>query len=99
MPEMRALRVSIDPLAGDEMQPLAAPVAVAVREGRGHRPEALRVGREWRRVSSIEDCWGFDLWWTPTPTSRAYYQVTRDDGGQATLFRDLHSGCWYQQRG
>ena len=99
MPEMRALRIPIDPLAGDEMQPLAAPVAVAVREGRGRQPEALRVGSDWRRVSSIEDCWSFDLWWTPNPTSRAYYQVTRDDGGRATIFRDLHDGCWYQQRG
>ena len=95
-PEMRALRVPIDPLAGDEMQPLAAPLAVAVREGRGHMPQAVQVGREWRRVASIEDSWSFDLWWTPEPTSRAYYLVTREDGGQDTLFRDLRDGCWYQ---
>ena len=97
-PEMRALRVPIDPLAGDEMQPLAVPVAVAVQEGRGHRPQAVWVGREWRRVASIEDSWSFDLWWTPEPTSRAYYLVTREDGGQDTLFRDLRDGCWYQHR-
>ncbi len=97
-PEMRSLRVPIDPLAGDEMQPIAAPVAVAVQEGRGHRPQAVRVGSEWRRVASVEDRWSFDMWWTPEPTSRAYYLVTREDGGQETLFRDLRNGCWYQHR-
>ena len=44
-PEMRALRVPIDPLAEGEMQPVAAPVAAEVREGRGGEPEAVRVGR------------------------------------------------------
>ena len=97
-PEMRALRTPIDPLAQDAMQPIAAPVAVDVREGRDHRPEAVRVGREWRRVAHVEDHWRFDLWWPPEPTSRAYYSVVRDDGGQVTLFRDLRDGCWYRQR-
>ena len=97
-PEMRALRAPIDPLARDEMQPIAAPVAVEVQEGRDHRPKAVRVGRKWRRVAHVQDHWRFDLWWTPEPTSRAYYSVVRDDGGHVTLFRDLHDGCWYRQR-
>ena len=97
-PEMRAVRVPVEPLAGNEMEPLAAPVAVDVREGHGRQPEALRVGREWRRVASIEDRWSFDLWWTPEPTSRAYYLVSREDGAQMTLFRDLLNDRWYQQR-
>ncbi len=97
-PEMRAVRVPIEPLAGDEMETMGAPVAVDVREGHGRQPEALRVGREWRRVASIEDRWSFDLWWTPESTSRAYYLVSREDGAQMTLFRDLLNGRWYQQR-
>ena len=97
-PEMRAVRVPVEPLAGNEMEPLAAPVAVDVREGPGRQPESLRVGREWRRVASIEDRWSFDLWWTPEPTSRAYYLVSREDGAQMTLFRDLLNDRWYQQR-
>ena len=97
-PEMRSLRVPIDPLVGDEMQPLAAPVAIAVREGRGHQPQAVRVGQEWHRVVSIEDSWSFDLWWTPEPINRAYYLVIREDGGQETLFRDLRDGYWYHHR-
>ena len=96
-PEMRALRVPIDPLAEGEMQPIAAPVAVGVREGPDREPEAVRVGREWRRVASIEDRWSFELWWAPVPTARAYYAVTREGGGRLTLFRDLHSGGWYGQ--
>ena len=97
-PEMRALRVPIDPLAEGEMQPIAAPVAAAVREGSDGEPEAVRVGRQWRRVESIEERWSFDLWWAPVPTARAYYAVTREDGARQTLFRDLHGGGWYGQR-
>ena len=97
-PEMRALRVPIDPLAEGEMQPIAAPVAVGVREGPEREPEAVRVGRQWRRVERIEDRWSFELWWGPVPTARAYYVVTREDGGRQTLFRDLHGGGWYGQR-
>ena len=97
-PEMRALRVPIDPLVEGEMQPIAAPVAVGVRESPDREPEAVRVGREWRRVERIEDRWSFELWWAPVPTARAYYTVTREDGGRQTLFRDLHCGGWYGQR-
>ena len=97
-PEMRALRVPIDPLAEGEMQPIAAPMAADVREGSGGEPEAVRVGRRWRRVESIEERWSFDLWWAPVPTARAYYAVACDDGARLTLFRDLRDGGWYRQR-
>ena len=97
-PEMRALRVPIDPLAEGEMQPIAAPVAADVREGRDGEPEAVWLGRRWRRVGSIEERWSFDLWWAPVPTARAYYAIACDDGGRHTLFRDLRGGGWYEQR-
>lgn len=70
-PEMRALRVPIDPLAEGESQPIAAPVAADVREGRNGEPKAVRAGQQWRRVESIEERGSFDLWWASVPTSRA----------------------------
>ena len=100
-PEMRAVQTPLDPLGG-ELRPLLSPEPVMVREDRNGLPEAIRQGigskRDgWRQVARIEDCWTFDLWWLPKPLTRTYYRVERENGGQVTLFRDQHDGCWYQQ--
>lgn len=58
---------------------------------------AVRLEQEWQRVERIEDRWTFDLWRLPTPMSRAYYRVSREDGRQVTLFRDQRDERWYQQ--
>ena len=96
-PEMRALQMPIDPAGTDAIRPLATPSLVTVREGPDHQPVAARLGKQWREVARIEDRWCFDLWWLPKPLTRAYYQVSWEDGGQATLFRDQRGLCWYQQ--
>ena len=95
-PEMRAVRTPLDPLSGGII-PLLPPEPVSVREGANRRPEAVRLGEQWRRVARIAERWSFDLWWLPKPLTRAYYRVEREDGGQSTLFRDQHEDCWYQQ--
>ena len=100
-PEMRAVQTPLDPLGG-ELRPLLSPEPVMVREDRDGLPEAIRQGAgtkkdEWHQVARIEDCWTFDLWWLPKPLTRTYYRVERENGGQVTLFRDQHDGCWYQQ--
>ena len=96
-PEMRALRVPIDSSARDEVRSLSSPVPIVVREGRDRQPKAVRLGSRWREVSSIEEQWGFDLWWMSRPLTRTYYRVMDEDGVDATLFRDDRGGCWYQQ--
>lgn len=96
-PEMRTVQVSIDPAATDSMRPLTSPSAVEVREGPAHEPLAVQVGRQWHEVASIEDRWSFDLWWRPTPMTRAYYRISQSDGQQVTLFRDQREARWYQQ--
>ena len=100
-PEMRAVQTPLDPLGG-ELRPLLSPEPVMVREAGNGLPEAIRQGigprkGEWYQVARIEDCWTFDLWWLPKPLTRTYYRVERENGGQVTLFRDQHDGCWYQQ--
>ena len=97
VPEMRALQVPIDPSGNEAVKSLYLPVPILVKEGRNHRPLAICLGKLWHRVARIEDLWMFDLWWLPKPIERAYFQVTRDDGRQVTLFRDQKNGCWYQQ--
>ena len=100
-PEMRAVQTPLDPLGG-ELRPLLSPEPVMVREDGNGLPEAIRQGTwfkkdGWYQVARIEDCWTFDLWWLPKPLTRTYYRVERENGGQVTLFRDQHDGCWYQQ--
>ena len=97
-PETRFLQAPVDPLAGDAVRPLLLPAAVAVREGPDGSPSAVRSDGRWRRVVSVDDRWAFDLWWQPEPVNRVYYRVSRDDDVRMTLFRDLRSGCWRQQR-
>ena len=82
-PEMRTVQVPIDPSGRDGMKPLAVPVSVAVREGLHREPVAVCLGEQWHALTGIEDRWSFDLWWMPQPVSRAYYRVSRRDGGIA----------------
>ena len=96
-PEMRAAQVPIDPSGKDGMKPLAMPVPVTVQEGVDHEPVAVRLGEQWHVLSGIEDRWLFDLWWMPQPVSRAYYQVSRREGGSLVLFRDRADSSWYRQ--
>ena len=96
-PEMRAVQVPIDPSGRDGMKPLSIPVPVAVQEGPHHEPVAVRLGEQWHTLTGIEDSWLFDLWWMPQPVSRAYFRVSRHDGGSLVLFRDRTDSCWYRQ--
>ena len=96
-PEMRAVQVPIDPSGSDGMKPLAVPVSVTVREGLYREPVAVCLGEQWHALTGIEDRWSFDLWWMPQPVSRAYYRVSRRDGGSLVLFQDRTDSCWYRQ--
>ncbi len=96
-PEMRTLRVPIDPSGVEDLKPVSGPVPVVVEEGQGREPTSVRVGSSWRRVDSIEEEWGFDLWWMSRPLTRTYYRLRGEDGVELTLFRDERAGCWYRQ--
>ena len=97
LPEQRTLQVSIDPARADGMRPVTSPTPVEVREGPERLPLALRDGRQWRKVASIEDRWSFEFWWRHTPIHRAYYRVSGDDGRRLTLYRDEEAQQWYRQ--
>ena len=96
-PELRAMRVPLDPSGADDMKPLSLPSPVAVQEGPEGEPAAVLLGERWQRVARIEDLWCFDLWWMPQPMNRTYYRVGREDGGAVTLFRDQHQKRWFRQ--
>ena len=67
VPEMRTLRVPIDSSGVEGLRPVSEPVPVVVEEGRGRVPLSVQVGSRWRQVASIEEEWGFDLWWMSRP--------------------------------
>ena len=96
-PELRAIRVPLDPSGTDVMRPLALPSPVAVQEGPEGEPAEVLWRQRWQRVDRIEDQWCFDLWWMPQPLDRTYYRVGWADGGGVTLFRDQRQGCWFRQ--
>ncbi|MDE2886435.1 MAG: DNA polymerase Y family protein [Chloroflexota bacterium] len=96
-PEVRAVQVPIDPSGRDGMKPLAVPVPVAVREGAHREPVAVRLGDQWHALTGVEDSWLFDLWWMPQPVSRAYFRVSRREGGSIVLFQDRTDSSWYRQ--
>ena len=96
-PEMRAVQAPMDQSGAGGIRPLLTPAPVMVREHPDHQPEAVRVGGHWRRVDRIAERWSFDLWWLPSPLTRIYYRVDREDGRQVVLFRDQREGRWYQQ--
>ena len=88
------------------LRPLNLPVAITVQEDVCHQPLSLSpsptLAKQGRRlkVASVDSLWKIDEeWWREKPIVRMYYQVTTEDGRRITVFRDLVSGKWYQQRG
>ena len=96
-PERRALQIPIDPAGKDAIKPLSLPTPVAVRESPDRQPLAVRLQRQWRPVTRIDDRWSFDLWWLPEPLTRTYYRVNPGDGRQLTVFRNHRDNGWYRQ--
>ncbi len=50
-------------------------------------------------VESVADRWRLDdEWWRGRPVSRMYYECLVDGGLRVTVFQDLATGEWYQQK-
>lgn len=97
VPEMRALKVPVDPAHCEALTSLHSPLPVGVQESDEHRPLAVRMKNGWQRITGIDDHWEFDLWWLPEPLTRSYFSVVDVGGRRLVLFRDERDGCWYRQ--
>ena len=97
VPEMRALKVPVDPSHSDAFSPLHSPLSVDVWESKSRLPLAVQSKKGWQEICGIDDYWEFDLWWLPKPVTRSYFSVTGADGQRLVLFRDEREGCWYRQ--
>ncbi len=81
------------------IRPLNRPEPVQVEEDNDRRPSAIVSRGRSAVVTSIEDVWEIvDEWWRASPIARRYYRVAVQGGATTTVFRDLASGAWYEQR-
>ena len=70
-----------------------------VEEDQHQRPILVQLRGRSLKVVAIEDVWEIvDEWWRTTPIARRYYKVVVDDGLCGTIFRDLLSDLWHEQR-
>ena len=77
------------------LRSLNEPRPLAVQADADGTPRA--VGNE--PVTSIEETWRIDEgWWREAPLSRRYCRVTVENGRGLTLFHDLLTERWYEQR-
>jgi hypothetical protein len=51
------------------------------------------------RVDSVRETWLVeDLWWTPAPLRRRYWEVVTARGRDVVVFHELERGGWFAQR-
>lgn len=86
------------------LRQLGAPRRIRVRADDRGRPIAVfrDRGQRWIDVAQIQDRWRIDdCWWqveTYGEISRMYYALELDGHQLMTVYRDLLSGYWYEQR-
>ena len=84
-----------------DLRPLNAPSPLRVRtDARGRIVSVWRHGRPIpRAVVAVQDRWRIDdEWWREHAVSRMYYAVVLDDGAFVTLYHDLTTDAWFEQR-
>ena len=64
----------------------------------GVHPVSVRAAGRQQRVARISNEWRIDDEWWRQEISRHYFELELGDGQVITVFRDLASGKWYQQR-
>jgi hypothetical protein len=72
------------------------PKPVEVEAGAGAIPSAVGAVA----VEAVREEWLVeDLWWTPEPLSRRYFELVLADGRDLVVFREPdEGGRWFEQR-
>ncbi len=78
--------------------PLNAPRQIRVTAAGDGGPVSVRIGGRQRRVARVSNEWRIDDEWWRQEISRRYFELELGDGQVITVFCDLVSGNWYQQR-
>jgi hypothetical protein len=84
-----------------DLRPLNAPSPLRVQMDENGRIVGIwRQGRLTpRTLAAIQDRWRIDdEWWREHAVVRMYYEVILDDGTRLTIYHDLVSDSWFEQR-
>lgn len=85
----------------NDLRPLNAPSPLQVQaDDQGRIVSVWRQGRLTpRTITAVQDHWRIDdEWWREHPVSRIYYELLLDDGTLLTIYHDLLSDLWFEQR-
>jgi protein ImuB len=75
--------------------PLAQPKVIEVQANKDGQPQKLRG----RAIEQERERWVVeDRWWTPRPLRRRYFELVLEGGADVTVFQDLQTRRWYEQR-
>ena len=89
------------PVGTRAVRALNVPLPIVVIPITGE-PRLVHRGRwtESREVLQIVDRWRIDdEWWRERPIARLYYTLLLEGGLVLTVYNDLHTSTWYEQRG
>jgi len=78
--------------------PLNTPREINVLINSRDEPDVVTRNGRRTRVSAIMNNWRIDDDWWRDEISRQYFQVELKSGLVITIFHDLISGKWYEQR-
>ena len=82
-----------------DIRSLNEPTILLAKADENGLPVALKLRGRWLSVESVPDRWRIeDEWWREQPVSRNYFTCVVDGGIKVTVFQDLISEQWYQQR-
>ena len=96
LPEMRAVKVSIDLSSSNSVLPTNMPEEIKVLESNGI-PVSIEMPSRNKTIGMTNisiparpvDTWKIDLWWMPVPVKRVYYVLQTDTHRLVTVFKDL----------
>ena len=83
----------------DSVRSLRCPRDISVEAGDANLPTAVTTDGVKLRVVDVRDRWRIDdEWWRFESISRAYYQLVLENGRNLTIFNDVTTSKWYEQR-
>ena len=81
------------------LRPLNTPKFLRVRADVEGHPVMVAHREAELQVLSVADHWRVeDEWWRDESISRSYYEVLVADGRRMTLYQDVVTTRWYEQR-
>lgn len=78
--------------------PLDVPREILATASERGSPAFVWLKNKQRKVTRVRNVWRVDDEWWRQQISRRYFDVELDNSSVATVFQDLITGKWYEQR-